>query len=188
MKRLIALLLALTLCLPALAEQEDPQALLAPFEMTIPEDVTAQANASGTAVTFIHGNGLTRVVGMTLSRVPDAQGDHAAELERLMKLFAPAALDYTPLALSEGFYGLLARTPAALEGLTDAPIDQITVMILWQTQTRGELLILSGYDMAGQPAHAWTLIDALLQSASVEGMQVVPQEEAPQEELPQGDE
>ncbi|MBQ2954599.1 MAG: hypothetical protein IJE07_13790 [Clostridia bacterium] len=185
MKKLIALLLALMMCLPALAEEIAPPAaedapltLLAPFEMTLPTDVTVQENAGGTSVTFAHGNGATRVVGMVLSRVPDVNGDHAAELERLMNQFAPGSQEHTPLALAEGFHGLLALTPAALEGAGGTAIDQVTVMILWQTEMRGELLILSGYDMAGQTARAWTLIDALLQSATVEGVQVVPAENA----------
>lgn len=180
MKRLIVLLMALMLCLPALAEQPggpSPLTLLSPFEVTLPEDASVQENAGGVSVTFIHGNGQTRVVAMTLSRVPDENGDHAAELTRLMGQFAPGAKDHMPLALTGGFHGLLATTPAALEGADGTPIDQVTVMVLWQTDMRGELLILSGYDMAGQTARAWTLIDQLLQSAAVEGLPVVPPEE-----------
>lgn len=214
MKKLLTALLALLLCCPALAEESaatppaeepttsaatapaeapeaaDPAALLAPFAFTLPQDVTAQVNAAETAVSFVHGNGLTRVVGMTLSRVPDPEGDHAAELARLMELFAPGAKDSMPLALSEGFHGLLATTPGALEGMGNAPIDQVTVMILWQTEERGELLILSGYDMKGETIRAWTLIDALLQSATVDGVPVVPPEEssAPTTEPPSQDE
>ncbi len=177
MKKLIILLLTLLMCLPALAEEADlsePAQVMDPFVLPVPEDVTAQVNPGGNSVTFVHGNGSTRVVAMVLSRVPDAQGDHDAELVRLMEQFSPDAQDYATLTLSPGFYGLMAVTPGALEGAGDAKVDQVTVMILWQTDMRGELLILSGYDMAGEWNRAWTVMDRLLRAATVDGELIVP--------------
>ena len=174
MKKLLIILLTALLCvtwLPALAE--DAMAALLPFALTLPQDVTAQENAGGTSVTFVHGNGMTRVVAMVLERVPDENGDHAAELNRLMGQFSPDAVDYTPLTLAEGCYGLLAVTPGALEGVGGIRVDQVTVMVMWQSPLEGELLILSGYDMQGETARAWTLVDALMQAATVNGMPIV---------------
>lgn len=173
MKKLIVLLLTLLMCLPAVAETVE--APLTPFELTIPAGVTIEAGAGGASQTFVHENGTTRVVAMVISRVPDVEGDHAAELRRLMAQFAPAAQSGMPLTLTAGFHGLKAVTPEALEGVEGAMVDQVTVMILWQTALRGELLILSGYDMAGDAAAAEALIDALLSSAVVNDAPLMPQ-------------
>lgn len=174
MKKLIALLLALLLCLPALAESADVSGALAPFAITTPDDVTAQLAPGGTSVTFAHGNGSTRVVAMVLSRVPDENGDHAAGLERLMEQFAPGAQDFTHLSLTPGLHGLMAVTPGALEGVNGTQVDQVTVMVLWQTSLRGELLILSGYDMTGATDRTNAMINMLLRSATVNDAPVVP--------------
>lgn len=179
MKRLIALLMAFMLCLPALAEtapaEDMPEAaeLLSPFEIALPAEVTAITTPGASSVTFVHENGTTRAVVMTLSRVPDPQGDHAAELTRLMALFAPDALDVTPLAMAEGFHGLMALAPDALEGVKGVQVDQVTVMVLWQTAERGELLILSAYDLGDVTDNARALLNLLTRSVSVEGTPVV---------------
>ena len=175
MKKWMIILLSMLMCLAWLPVQaEDPMAALTPFMLTLPQDVTARANAGGTSVTFMHGNGMTRVVAMVLDRVPDEKGDHAAELTRLMGQFAPDAGEHTPLTLSEGFYGLMAVTPYALEGVGSDRVDQVTVMVLWQTPLEGELLILSGYDMAGDTARARTMVEVLLKAVTVNGTPVVP--------------
>ena len=181
---LLALLLLALWTLPVFAAAgeaadnvaDDALTALAPFALTLPADVTAQTNAGGTSVTFVHGNGRTRVVAMVLDRVPDVDGDHIAELNRLMGQFAPDAQEYSYLSLNEGFYGLMAVTPGALEGMGGSRIDQVTVMVLYQSETMGELLILSGYDMLGETNHAWTLAHALLTATTVEGLPVVPPE------------
>lgn len=171
MKKLIALLLVL-MCLPALAEPAESP--LAPFRLTAPAGVTVQEGAGGASMAYVHENGTTRVVAMVVSRVPDETGDHASELRRLMAQFAPEAQSGTPLTLTAGFHGLKAVTPDALEGVEGSLVDQVTVMVLWQTALRAELLILSGYDMAGDAAAAEKLIDALLASATVNDAPVLP--------------
>lgn len=182
MKKLIILLTALLLCLPALAEtvppEEAPATLaLPPFVITLPTDVVlADATPEDSSVTVVHGNGATRVVAMVLSRVPDEKGDHAAELERLMGQFAPLSTDYVHLELAPGFHGLMAVTPGALEGAQGQKVDQVTVMVLWQTAMRGELLILSGYDMEGETARAQTMLNMLLRCCTVSDAPIVPRE------------
>lgn len=178
MKKLIVMLLALMLCLPAWAETvQEPMAenVLAPFVLQAPEGVMLEENAGGTSCTYIHPNGTTRVVAMVLGRVPDEQGDHAAELRRLMAQFAPGAPEGAPLTLTAGFHGLKTVVPEALSGAGGLRIDQVNVMVLWQTTLQGELLILSGYDMLGDTQAAEMLIDALLTSTTVNQAPVVPQ-------------
>lgn len=183
MKRLIALLVALLLCLPALAETapvgEAPDAaeLLSPFEIALPAEVTALTTPGGSSVTFVHENGMTRAVAQVLSRVPDPDGDHASELMRLMALYAPGAKDVVPLAMAEGFYGLMALTPDALEGMQGGRIDQATVMVLWQTAERAELLIISAYDLAGATDSAQALMNLLVRAATLDGATVLDQPE-----------
>lgn len=203
MKKLLALLLCLLLCLPALAEGpagEDVQSLLTPFAFELPAEVQSALSASETSVSFVHENGTTRAVAMVLSRVPDENGDHHAELKRLMAQFSPNAQSYSVLGLTQdyhsmmadnpavvedlsgGCYGLIAVTPAALEGADGTAVDQVTVMVLWQSALRGELLILSAYDMAGDTESAQAMVNLLLRAATVNGMPVVPStEDFPQE-------
>lgn len=172
MKKLLLMLLALMMCLPALAEETaDP---LGAFEVTVPDWVQTVENAGGTSVTFVHENGTTRVVAMAVERVPDPEADHAAELEKLMAQFAPQAGVGEPLTLTAGFHGLRAITPEALEGADGARIDQVTVMVLWQSALHGELLILSGYDMGGDTEAAEAFIEVLLAAATVNDAPVLP--------------
>ena len=179
MKKMIALLMALMLCLPALAEttpaEDAPEAaeLLSPFAIALPEEVTELTTPGGSSVTYVHANGTTRAVAQVLSRVPDPEGDHAAELLRLMALFAPDSEDVTPLAMADGFHGLMALAPDAQNGMKGARVDQVTVMVLWQTAERGELLILSAYDLGDVTDNAWALLNLLTRSVSVEGVPVV---------------
>lgn len=223
MKKLIAMLLALMLCLPAWAETTDVpgaaeprenlqaapaeaakpvQDLLAPYVLTVPEGVTAEENAGGVSRTYVCGG--TRVVAMVLDRVLDAEGDHEAELSRLMSMFAPGAEQGGALRLPEGFHGLRAVAAGALSSVDNSasdpakdvpddpakviPIDQVTVMVLWHevqeadaVQEAGavqeaKLLILSGYDMTGDTAAVDALMLALLQSATVHDAPVLPVE------------
>ena len=192
MKKLIILLIALLMCLPALAETlpegepasaaepqrapaspapEDGLSLLAPYAFALPQDVSVLP-PSATSVTFVHGNGSTRVVAQVVHRVSDKDGDHIAELERLLSFFAPSAGEPLLLPLAPGFCGLQAVAPYALEGAGTERVDQVTVMIHWQTGDQGELLILSGYDMEGETVKARTMIDMLLRACSVNGVAV----------------
>lgn len=178
MKKLIVLLMAVLLCVPAWAETAEH---LAPFVIAAPEGVTAAEGAGGASVVYVHENGTTRVVATVISRVPDTESDHAAELRRLMSQYAPKAQSGVPLTMTAGFHGLKAVTPGALEGMNGAMIDQVTVMVLWQTAMQGELLILSGYDMAGDAAKAEALIDALLAAATVNDAPILQASPVPEE-------
>ena len=178
MKKLIVLLMAVLLCMPAWAETAE---FLVPFVIAAPQGVTAAEGAGGASVVYVHENGTTRVVATVISRVPDTESDHAAELRRLMAQYAPKAQSGVPLTLTAGFHGLKAVTPGALEGMNGALIDQVTVMVLWQTAMQGELLILSGYDMAGDAAKAEALIDALLAAATVNNAPILPADPVPGE-------
>lgn len=187
MKKFLAFVMSLMLCLSAAAAEAPVQAdpveeLLSPFMFDLPDDVTAALAPGEASVSFVHENGATRAVGMVLSRVPDENGDHAAELQRLMAQFAPAAEEGMPLGLTPGFYGLMAVTPGALEGIGGARVDQVTIMVLWQTALRGELLILSGYDMSGDTARAEAMLNLLMRSVTVNDAPVVPVEAPAKEE------
>lgn len=184
MKKLLSLLLAVALLMmtfsPALAEdltapQSEPASPLAPFDLDIPADWTVTLN--GSSVTFVSGN--TRVVAMVISRVGDVEADHQAALSTLIRQFSPEAQEAQPLTLTPGFYGLQAVTIDALEGAGEGNlVDQLTVMVLWQTALQGELLILSGYDMTGDNAAVQAMLDAILSAATVNGAPVLPLPEA----------
>lgn len=176
MKRLTALLLALLVALPcaALGEMETVETILAPYVITAPEGVTAEVGVSGSSVTYV--NGMVRVVAQTLHRVPDPDGDHAAELNRLMHQYAPAAKELSLLGLSEGFYGLMAIVPDSLNGTCGRQIPMVTVMVLWQSDMEGELLILSGFDMAGSAGDteaAMAMVTEVLRGATLNGRPVM---------------
>lgn len=192
MKKLLSLLLAVALLMmtfsPALAEDliappSESKSPLAPFDLSIPADWTVMLN--GSSVTFVSGN--TRVVAMVISRVGDVEADHQAALATLIKQFSPEAQEAQPLTLTPGFYGLQAVTADALEGAGEGNlVDQLTVMVLWQTALQGELLILSGYDMTGDNAAVQAMLDAILSATTVNDAPVLPLPEADAElPLPQ---
>jgi hypothetical protein len=171
MKKLMLLMLAvLLMALPALAE-ENP---LAPFALQFP--VNSQLTSVPGADSLICGypNQTTRLVARVLQRVPDEDGDHDAELRRLMELFTPGATNLEPLRLTPGLYGLRAVTPDALDGLNDARVDQVTVMILRQSTLSSELLILSAYDVGDNTALAMECLDALLRTATIHDAPLAP--------------
>ena len=156
MKRMICILLMLLFALPVTA-QENP---FAPFTLTVPEEVTVEAGEG--SCTFIHGQ--TRVVALLIERVPDE--NPADSVIRMMGQFDPAAVIGEDVPAAEGFSGVEAATKDKF----GPGIDGLTVMIL---SHEGELLILSGYNMAGSEVHVRGLLDTLLQGLTVEGSPVV---------------
>jgi len=86
------------------------------------------------------------------------------------------------IELLAGLHGLKAVTPGAMEGLNGQRVDQVTFMVLWQTALRGELLILSGYDMSGDTARAEAMLNLLMRSVTVNDAPVVPVEAPAKEE------
>ena len=68
--------------------------------------------------------------------------------------------------MAEGFVGL----SAAAQDKFGKGVDQITVMVL---SREGDLLILSGYDLTGDEAAVQALLDALLKTLAVDGVNIV---------------
>ncbi len=162
MKRIICILLMLLFVVPVLAEGTAPAAEnpFAPFTLTVPEEVTVE-DGEGSR-TFVHGE--TRVVALLIDRVPDE--DPAEAVIRMMGQFDPAAVIGEDLPTVEGFSGVEAVTKDKF----GPGVDALTVMIL---SHEGELLILSGYNMAGSEVHVRGLLDTLLSGLSVDGAPVV---------------
>lgn len=163
MKKMICILLAiLTFAVPALAEgtplAEEPP--FGPYVLTAPEG--AEVEAGEASHTFV--SGMTRVVAMYISRVPDA--DPAEAIIRMMPQFEPSAVIGEDVPMVEGYVGLSAvNTDRFGEG-----VDQLTVMVL---SSAGDLLILSGYDMQGDESAVQALLDALLETLTVDGTKIV---------------
>lgn len=162
MKKYLCILLMLLLTLPALAEgaplaEDNP---FAPFSLAIPEEVTVEEGEGSR--TFVHGE--TRVVALLIERVPDE--NPADAVIRMMGQFDPAAVIGEDVPTAEGFSGVEAAT----KDKHGEGIDGLTVMIL---SHEGELLILSGYNMAGSEVHVRALLDTLLQGLTVDGSPVV---------------
>ena len=162
MKRIICILLMLLFVLPAIAEGTPPAGdfPFAPFTLTVPEEVTIE-DGEGSR-TFVHGQ--TRVVALLIERVPDK--DPADAVIRMMGQFDPDAVIGEDVSTAEGFSGVEAVT----EDKYGEGVDALTVMIL---SHEGELLILSGYNMAGSEVHVRGLLDTLLAGLSVDGAPVV---------------
>lgn len=164
MKKMICILLALLLfAVPVLAEEAplaESESPFGPYVLTAPEGVTIEAGEA--SHTFV--SGMTRVVAMYISRVPDA--DPAEAVIRMMPQFDPQAVIGEDIPMAEGFVGLEALAQDKLgEG-----VDQLTVMVLSST---GDLLIFSGYDMQGDESAVQTLLDALLNSLTVDDAKIV---------------
>lgn len=158
MKKILCILLAILMfTLPATAEEANP---LAPFALTSPEGVTIEAGEG--SHTFV--SGVTRVVAIVIDRVPDAEPAEA--VIRMMTQFDPDAVIGEDLPMAEGFVGL----SAAAQDKFGKGVDQITVMVL---SREGDLLILSGYDLTGDEAAVQALLDALLKTLAVDGVNIV---------------
>ena len=161
MKKAICILLMLLFIFPALAESTPAESsLLAPFSVTIPEEVALETGES--SCTFIYGQ--ARAVAVRIDRVPDE--NPAEAVLRLMLQFDPQAVIGEEFPTAEGFFGAQALT----RDKYGAGVDALTVMILSRD---GDLLILSAYDMAGSEMHVRGLLDTLLSGLTVEGVPVV---------------
>ena len=157
MKKLLCILLLLTLALPALAEEKNP---FAPYVLTAPEGAALTEHEG----TYTLVSGMTRVVVIPIARVPDE--NPAEAVIRLMAQFEPEAVIGEDPPLAEGFTGLTALN----EGKFGEGVEQITVMLL---SDAGDLLILSGYDLTGDEAAVQSLLDALLSALTVNGAPVL---------------
>ena len=156
MKKLLCILLMLLLAFPALAA-ENP---FAPFSLTVPNEVSLESG--DISCTFVHGQ--TRVVVIRVDRVPDE--DPATAVIRLMGEFDSKAVIGGDLPTAEGFSGVEAVTKDKYgEG-----VDALSAMLL---SHEGDLLILSGYNMAGSEIHVRALLDTLLQGLTANDLPVV---------------
>ena len=160
MKRIICMLLLLLFALPVLAE-ENP---FAPFTIAVPEGVTLEQGESST--TFVYGT--SRVVVIRIDRVPDA--DPKSAVLRMLGQFDKAAVVEQEIAAAEGFTAVQAISADAF----GPGIDKLTIMVL---SHEGDLLILSGYDMAGDEEQLRSLLNALLIHTQFDGNPIVITEE-----------
>lgn len=159
MKKFLCILLALlTLTVPALAEDANP---FAPYVLTAPEG--AELTDGEGSLTFVREN--ARVVAQVIDRVPDA--DPAEAILRMMTQFEPFALLGEEIEAAEGFVAVSALN----EDKFGDGIDLITVMVLSE---KGDLLILSAYEMGGDEKQAKALLDELLADLMVDGVFVIP--------------
>ena len=112
-----------------------PESALAPFNVVLPED--AHVEMAEGRITLVRGD--SRVVAMVISRVPDE--DPAAALPILMQDFDPKTSETMDFDAQPGF--------CILGGVVNDAFgdgeDKITLMVLADS---GELLILSGYNLA----------------------------------------
>lgn len=152
-KQLVCILLMLLFALPAIAEEAAP---LAPYALTAPEDAECVTNEE--VVTFVRDT--SRVVAQSISRVPDESPAEA--IIRMMGQFDAEAIIGDDLAVMEGCVGLTA-THADQFG------EGVDVQIVMVLSAEGDLLILSAYDMAGDTESAARLLDALLDSLTLNG-------------------
>ena len=109
-----------------------------------------------------------RVVAIIIERVPDE--DPASALLRMLGQYDPAAVAGETLPTAEGFTAVQALSADKFDG----GVDVLTVMVL---SDAGELLILSGYDMAGDEEKAQALLDMVLANVKVNGEPVFMTEE-----------
>ena len=162
MKKLLCILLAcLCVALPAAAEEANP---FAPYILTAPEGAALE-DGEGSLV-FVAGQ--SRAVAQVIDRVPDA--DPAEAILRMMTQFEPFALLGEEIEAAEGFVAVSALN----EDKFGDGIDLITVMVLSE---KGDLLILSAYEMGGDEKKAKALLDELLADLMVDGVFVIPNDQ-----------
>ena len=160
MKKLLCILLMLMFALPALAE---PIAWPG-YVLHIPEGV--QVESAESSVTFVAET--ARVVAIIIERVPD--DDPQAAVLRMLGQFDAQAIIGEDIPVAEGFTAVQALSAEKFgEG-----VDVLIVMVL---SDGGELLILSGYDMAGDEEKGQALLDMVLAKVKVQGEPVFITEE-----------
>lgn len=141
-----------------------PESALAPFNVVLPDDTHVEM-AEG-RITLVQGD--SRVVAMVISRVPDE--DPAAALPVLMQDFDPKTSETMDFDAQPGF--------CILGGVVNDAFgdgeDKITLMVLADS---GELLILSGYNLAQDHHALYLFLTELLENVSMDGAAVYVKEE-----------
>lgn len=142
-----------------------PESALAPFNVILPDDTHVEM-AEG-RITLVQGD--SRVVAMVISRVPDE--DPAAALPVLMQDFDPKTSETMDFDAQPGF--------CILGGVVNDAFgdgeDKITLMVLADS---GELLILSGYNLAQDHHALYLFLMELLENVSMDGAAVYVAEDA----------
>lgn len=142
-----------------------PESALAPFNVILPDDTHVEM-AEG-RITLVQGD--SRVVAMVISRVPDE--DPAAALPVLMQDFDPKTSETMDFDAQPGFCILGS---VVNDAFGDGE-DKITLMVLADS---GELLILSGYNLARDHHALYLFLMELLENVSMDGNAVYVGEEA----------
>lgn len=149
-----------------------PESALAPFNVILPDDTHVEM-AEG-RITLVQGD--SRVVAMVISRVPDE--DPAAALPVLMQDFDPKTSETMDFDAQPGF--------CILGGVVNDAFgdgeDKITLMVLADS---GELLILSGYNLARDHHALYLFLTKLLENVSMDGAAVYVKEEATETASPE---
>lgn len=149
-----------------------PESALAPFNVVLPDDTHVEM-AEG-RITLVQGD--SRVVAMVISRVPDE--DPAAALPVLMQDFDPKTSETMDFDAQPGF--------CILGGVVNDAFgdgeDKITLMVLADS---GELLILSGYNLAQDHHALYLFLTELLENVSMDGAAVYVKEEATETASPE---
>ena len=149
-----------------------PESALAPFNVILPDDTHVEM-AEG-RITLVQGD--SRVVAMVISRVPDE--DPAAALPILMQDFDPKTSETMDFDAQPGF--------CILGGVVNDAFgdgeDKITLMVLADS---GELLILSGYNLAQDHHALYLFLTELLENVSMDGAAVYVKEEATETASPE---
>ncbi len=141
-----------------------PESALAPFNVVLPDDTHVEMTEG--RITLVQGD--SRVVAMVISRVPDE--DPAAALPVLMQDFDLKTSETMDFDAQPGF--------CILGGVVNDAFgdgeDKITLMVLADS---GELLILSGYNLARDHHALYLFLTELLENASMDGAAVYVGEE-----------
>ena len=149
-----------------------PESALAPFNVVLPDDTHVEM-AEG-RITLVQGD--SRVVAMVISRVPDE--DPAAALPVLMQDFDPKTSETMDFDAQPGF--------CILGGVVNDAFgdgeDKITLMVLADS---GELMILSGYNLAQDHHALYLFLTELLENVSMDGAAVYVKEEATETASPE---
>lgn len=149
-----------------------PESALAPFNVILPDDTHVEMTEG--RITLVQGD--SRVVAMVISRVPDE--DPAAALPVLMQDFDPKTSETMDFDAQPGF--------CILGGVVNDAFgdgeDKITLMVLADS---GELLILSGYNLAQDHHALYLFLTELLENVSMDGAAVYVKEEATETASPE---
>lgn len=167
MRRILLVLLALSMLMTAALAEADTVYPFGGFELAMPADATIEEYESSVTVALDQ----TRVVVQLIPQ--DLAEDGQAQVRDLLTIYNKDTAEITDVPLTADVYGAMGL----IEDRFDDGIHEVPMLIL----ADGELLILAGYNLQGDTLAVHELLTALLSGVTRAGEPILPSAAAAKE-------